>query len=707
MKKGSVASGVIMFLFVNAAVILGLIVFVRIVVGYAVDSKLAAEHLAIEYMADIYENGKDDSVYDILDLSGRSYTIRDKSGKVIHESGNITCKDEVKRINFQFTDKSIKVVGDEKLDYFYPEEGGSLGFNVAKFIKDIYREEQAVGEDELFEFSDDVGKAGYQSEILSITVSSESDAVSLNLPLWMEIDVKDGSEMFIAKARIKADMTDIWLLAFTGLMLLLIIFFSLLLILIMLITNIIRSKRIEKSFYEDPATGGHNWAWFEINGEKLLSKGKNAKNEYAVVNIDVLKYRNYCVCHSLQEGERLLRKIDNYIKNSIEKKEMVAHCTPSNFVLLLNYKGKENLDIRLRSMISGLEMLDGEHSFSFHVGVDVLGVVRDANGRILRRKDINLETEYNNAVTARVTLSESEGSGIAYFDDKLIEEQKWIDKVNERAETAIEKEEFVVYYQPKYDPRTDTLKGAEALIRWDSPEMGFVPPGRFIPIFEKNGFITEIDHYMLTHVARDQKKWMDEGKAIVPVSVNVSRAHFIENDLAEQIRDIVDTAGAPRDKIEIELTESAFFDDKKALVGTIVKLKKYGFSVSMDDFGSGYSSLNSLKDMPLDVLKLDAEFFRGDMADSRGEIVVSETIKLAKSLNMKTVAEGVEEKEQVEFLAEQGCDLIQGYYYAKPMPGAEYEQKMGSMKTAENGGQAAENGGQHEENDGQAVGDGE
>ena len=181
---------------------------------------------------------------------------------------------------------------------------------------------------------------------------------------------------------------------------------------------------------------------------------------------------------------------------------------------------------------------------------------------------------------------------------------------------------------------------------------------------------------MLSHVARDMKQWQDAGMKCVPVSVNVSRAHFIETDLAEQIRDIVDEAGADRRLIEIELTESAFFDEKKAQVSTILKLKEYGFAVSMDDFGSGYSSLNSLKDMPLDILKIDAEFFRGESADTRGKIVVSETIKLAKSLNMRTVAEGVEIKEQVDFLAEQGCDMIQGFYFAKPMPKNEFEDRM-------------------------------
>ena len=262
-----------------------------------------------------------------------------------------------------------------------------------------------------------------------------------------------------------------------------------------------------------------------------------------------------------------------------------------------------------------------------------------------------------------------------------MEEQKWIDSVQERQASALANEEFMVYYQPKYNPQSETLTGAEALIRWQSPEFGFISPGRFIPIFEKNGFITEIDHYMIRHVARDQKRWFDEGLKCVPVSVNVSRAHFIEDDLAEQIRDIVDEEGAPHNLIEIELTESAFFDDKKALVNTINRLKEYGFAVSMDDFGSGYSSLNSLKDLPLDVLKLDAEFFRGNADGGRQEAVISETIRLAKALKMRTVAEGVEIREQVDFLAAQGCDMIQGYIFDKPITKDEFVQRMNGIGT--------------------------
>jgi EAL domain-containing protein (putative c-di-GMP-specific phosphodiesterase class I) len=181
---------------------------------------------------------------------------------------------------------------------------------------------------------------------------------------------------------------------------------------------------------------------------------------------------------------------------------------------------------------------------------------------------------------------------------------------------------------------------------------------------------------MLTEVSRLQSQWISQGKSLVPISVNVSRAHFAEENLAEHICSIVDKYKVPHEFIELELTESAFFDDKAVLLTTVRKLKSFGFKVSMDDFGAGYSSLNSLKDLPLNVLKLDAEFFRCEADDERGRKVIREAIKLAQTLGMTTVAEGVEEKEFVDFLAGLKCDMIQGYFYAKPMPKNEYMERM-------------------------------
>ena len=178
---------------------------------------------------------------------------------------------------------------------------------------------------------------------------------------------------------------------------------------------------------------------------------------------------------------------------------------------------------------------------------------------------------------------------------------------------------------------------------------------------------------MLEEVCKKQRKWLSEGKKLLPISVNVSRAHLKQQDLVEDIIAIVDRYDLPHSCIELELTESAFFDDKEILVQTIKKMQEAGFTVSMDDFGTGYSSLNSLKDLPLDVIKLDAEFFKEAMDPKRGQTIVKNTIEMAKNLNMKIVAEGIEKESQVTFLNEIGCDLIQGFYFAKPMTLKEFE----------------------------------
>ena len=456
-----------------------------------------------------------------------------------------------------------------------------------------------------------------------------------------------------------------------------------LVIVIVIFSNMIKNhknrKKMNEIFFMDEVTGKNNWMWFISNSERELKKRANSYNKYAVLDIVFVNYRNFCVCHSVEDGEKMLCRVNDVIEKNLAKKEMVAHYASANFVAMLKYTDRDRLEERVKALISELEKIDNDHKFTFHVGIYRIGECLDAKGKAVKRKNINIDHAYNNACTARATLADNDDSAIALFDEEMVKEKKWIDWVTERQQKAVDDGEFLVYYQPKYNPNTGKLSGAEALIRWRSPDNGdMIPPGKFIPIFEKSGFITHIDHYMISHVAADQKKWIDEGFECVPVSVNVSRAHFIESDLAEQIRDMVDEAGAPRELIEIELTESAFFDDKNAMIKTIKKLKEYGFKVSMDDFGAGYSSLNSLKEMPLDVLKLDADFFRNDEGDGRGQIVVSEAIRLAKNLNMLTVAEGVEQKEQVEFLASQGCDMIQGYYYARPMPKEEYKERIAS-----------------------------
>ncbi len=610
------------------------------------------------------------------EASFKEDVLKEDGTDTISESEKDIKKKEKSGLSLGYGD--VYIYKDSVNGYIYVEDG-AIAADVKTIFKILFMSDdedlEVLGDDDFYD-----AESGYRLGAAlrngDMGLFGLTHNAVIHFPFWVSLDVNNGDNELIYKSYVDMALVDFGILIMFIVVMVVISFIVFIIMIINIISNAVSQRKTVTLLFTDMVTGGHNWMWFLYKGEQLLRRRVNAKNSYAIVNLVFVKYRNYCVCHSIEQGEKMLKKVYSHLNRSIDKKEMVAHVSNSNFALLLKYDDIDRLKMRLQSLVLELEKIDDDHVFSFQVGVDPIPPSENDKGKIVRRNNIDVEIEYNNACTARATLAENDESGVAIFDEKLIEDQKWIDKVTERQRYALENEEFVVYYQPKYDPTNDQLRGAEALVRWVNDDMGFVPPGKFIPIFEKNGFITEIDHYMLEHVARDQKAWLDKGYKCVPVSVNVSRAHFIESDLAEQIRDTVDKFGTPHQYVEIELTESAFFDDKKALISTITRLKEYGFAVSMDDFGSGYSSLNSLKDMPLDVLKLDAEFFRGDNQGERGEIVVSEAIKLAKSLNMRTVAEGVEVREQVDFLAKQGCDMIQGYIYAKPMPGDEYEQRM-------------------------------
>lgn len=448
------------------------------------------------------------------------------------------------------------------------------------------------------------------------------------------------------------------------------------------IINVVGQKFLIRIMLRDSVTLGHNFLSFQSTVTRILSSFFKRKNGYVLVDFSLLKFPSYCSLYGSSEGDKLLYVIDKYLKSCLNNGEVHGRVANSDFILLIKlpeYDGQEKVDVRLKEMVAGfadairtIPCRDKSHVIGLKNVIIKVGayIIPDTSTpewkERRKKKNLDISQIYSKAGIAKKMLADDES--VKFYNHEMLEEEMWEQKVEDKMQEALEREEFSVYIQPKYEPSTKTLSGGEALVRWISPEDGFISPGRFIPIFEKTGFITKLDDYMISHTARLQSEWLAAGKKIVPVSVNVSRAHFAQPDLAEHIRDLVDEYPLPHNYIEIELTESAFFDDKEALLTTVRKLQEYGFEVSMDDFGAGYSSLNSLKDLPLNVLKLDAEFFRGEDSSERGEIVVSEAISLAKQLNMRVVAEGVEKKEQVDFLAQKKCDMIQGFYFDKPLP---------------------------------------
>lgn len=445
-----------------------------------------------------------------------------------------------------------------------------------------------------------------------------------------------------------------------------------LLLFLNVLSSIAMQKRMVLMLHQDPVTGGNNWNYFLEQSKRILCQFRNTNHTYAVVNLHMIRFQDYCACNGIKEGDALLKKIDGFLKANMDRNETYARFARADFGLLLRCESVEQSKKRLKKLLVELTGIKKDAMMSFSAGIYVLRPA--ANRKERRRRQIDIEQVYQFASAARGAMRGKKGEYIKVFDQQILQEQMWKHKVEETMEAALLGGEFQLYLQPKYHPVTKKIVGAEALVRWISPEDGMIPPNRFIPVFEENGFITKLDDYMISQVAKLRSEWKIQGRKMVPVSVNVSRVNFVKEDLAEHICHLVDGYGAEHSGIELELTESAFYGNKELLKQILKKLKMYGFNISMDDFGAGYSSLNSLKDLPIDTLKLDMDFFRGDDSLERGEIVVKETIRLAKALHMSIVAEGIEKKEQVEFLAEQGCDMIQGYYFAKPMPVSEFNQ---------------------------------
>ena len=241
---------------------------------------------------------------------------------------------------------------------------------------------------------------------------------------------------------------------------------------------------------------------------------------------------------------------------------------------------------------------------------------------------------------------------------------------------ALEEEQFKLYFQPKYNVqgKEPKLASAEVLIRWISPKFGFISPGEFINLFEENGLIGKLDAYILEKAAEYMRVLFDRYDIYVPLSVNLSRVDIYRPNLVEEIIGYVDQNNVPRDKYYVEITESAFVEDAKEVIPVISRIRNSGFKVEIDDFGSGYSSFGALADLPFDVLKIDMQFIRSMDNNPKVKDIIKMIINLSKMLNATTVAEGVETKEQYLFLKENGCDVIQGYYFSKPLPFEEFEQ---------------------------------
>ena len=291
-------------------------------------------------------------------------------------------------------------------------------------------------------------------------------------------------------------------------------------------------------------------------------------------------------------------------------------------------------------------------------------------------RSIDLELRFDRAKMAADKVRSSVRNAIGIYDDSLHDSEVFAEQLLEEFPAAIREGQFLVYFQPKFDVRPDepVLSSAEALVRWKHPRLGMVSPGVFIPLFEDSGLIGELDSYVWRATAAHIRDWKERLGVSVPVSVNVSRINMYDNDLAERLKAIVEENGLSCGDLLLEVTESAYTEDSDQIINVVNQLREAGFHIEMDDFGSGYSSLNMISLLPIDALKLDMEFIRSAFKARKDTRLLEVVIRMAEALEVPTIAEGVETAEQMFTLKAMGCDIVQGYYFSRPVPAAEFEQ---------------------------------
>ncbi|HBF7899361.1 EAL domain-containing protein [Clostridioides difficile] len=429
-------------------------------------------------------------------------------------------------------------------------------------------------------------------------------------------------------------------------------------------------EQLKKLAYYDSLSGIKNKEKFRKDSMYIL---KNYyQDNFYLVQLDVNKFKYINEMFGYSEGNKILIHISQVLNNNTNKYEICARMDNDHFILLIACNTEDELLNRLSKINKEICNLITTNSSKYKI------VMSSGIYKITKKDDIKkIDLLIDRANIAAKSKKEKYEHSYSFFNEdtrnRLYKEKRLEDNMNK----ALEKGEFIVYYQPKYSlGDVNEIEGAEALIRWNSPEFGFISPIDFIPLFEKNGFIVNIDMFVFEEVCKTLNKWINKGYTPIPISVNLSRVHLYRDNFIENITDLISKYNISPEFIELELTESVVFDNLNILIDIMKKIKEIGFLISMDDFGSGYSSLNLLKDLSFDILKLDRGFLIETTDTKRGKIIISKIVEMAKAIDIKVICEGVETYEQVEFLKEIGCDKVQGYLFAKPMVLDEFEKHL-------------------------------
>ncbi len=425
---------------------------------------------------------------------------------------------------------------------------------------------------------------------------------------------------------------------------------------------LLRKLRYQEQF--DTLTGIYIKNMFIQQTKKMLRE--NPDTEFMILHFDIYQFQIYNSVFGMKEGDKLLRHIAEMLKELARQEQHATYCRIEADAFCVCMPAADQ---------SAIQKMMDQFQSNFHVFQQDYNILPNMGVFYIKDRTISVDSMIDHA---KLASKECKGNYIQNYHiytesmEKSLQEAQSI--INDM-EKAMKEEQFVLYLQPKYGLTSYKLEGAEVLVRWLTSR-GMVSPGKFIPVFEKNGQIMKLDYYIWEQSCKLIKSWLDRGLDPFPISVNISRVSMYNPRIVEEIYDLIVKYDISPKLLQLELTESAYTDNPDTIKKVMHQLQKYGFTILMDDFGSGYSSLNVLKDISVDILKLDMKFMTGAGSENlkRSESIVANVIHLAKDLHLPVIAEGVEEIEQVKFLNSVGCDYAQGYYFAKPMPVAEYEK---------------------------------
>ena len=375
------------------------------------------------------------------------------------------------------------------------------------------------------------------------------------------------------------------------------------------------------------------------------------------IQFDIRKFKIVNDLYGEKFGDEVLDFILKQVQALCGERQFYVNLRSDVFMIVTEYGSQEEL----KSFIQGLD--ERIHTFK-KVKLQMSYGVYTVEDR-----EMELRQMEDRAAMARKTAKNSILGNLVFYEEQFKDSLYNRKFIEENMQTAIAERQYLMYLQPKYSISKNEIIGAEALVRWKHPERGMIYPDQFIPVIEENGFIRKVDYYIWEEACRFIRRCRDEGFADCPVSVNVSRAHLRDDECIMMLDDMIKESGIPRKLLELEITETV---DDQQVSSKAFQLKEEGFTLLMDDFGSGYSSLNILLETPFDVIKLDKKFIENMMLSGKGRMILEQVVSMAGKLGLGLLAEGVETKEQVELLQNIGCDQVQGYYYAKPMDAEEF-----------------------------------